>query len=94
MRYRIRRFGIQATALIVAVIYFVFALVLVPFFYLASRNAPGGGSFPAVVMVIGPIAYGIVGYVFTAIGCWLYNIAASWTGGIALTLEPDEAAST
>jgi hypothetical protein len=45
-------------------------------------------------MVIGPIAYGIVGYVFTAIGCWLYNIVASWTGGIALTLEPDEAAST
>jgi hypothetical protein len=41
-------------------------------------------------MVIGPIVYGIFGYIFAAIGCWLYNVVASWTGGIELTLEPGE----
>jgi hypothetical protein len=92
LQYRVKRFGINATALIVAIIYFVLALVFVPILYLASRNAPNG-PLPVVVLIIGPIVYGIFGYVFTAIGCWLYNLVASWTGGIALTLEPDESGS-
>lgn len=25
----------------------------------------------------------------TAIGCWLYNLIAGWSGGVSLTLEPD-----
>lgn len=91
MRYRIKRFGVQSTAVVVSVIYFVLALVFAPLFYLLGRNAPGGGAFPAIIMVIAPIGYGIVGYLFTAISCWLYNIVASWTGGIELTLEPGEA---
>ena len=93
MQYRLKRFGIHPTALIVAVLYFVLALVFVPFFYVASRSAPGGSQIPAIVLVIGPLLYGIFGYVFTVIGCWLYNLVASWTGGIALTLEPDEPGS-
>lgn len=93
MQYRLKRFGIHPTALIVAILYFVLALVFVPFFYVASRSAAGGSQLPAIVVVIGPLLYGIFGYVFTAIGCWLYNLVASWTGGIALTLEPDEPGS-
>jgi hypothetical protein len=42
------------------------------------------------VLIIGPIVYGIFGYVFTAIGCWLYNLIAGWTGGMVLTLESGE----
>ena len=91
MQYRLTRFGIHPTALIVAIIYFVLALIFVPFLYLATRNAPNG-SFPPIVLIIGPICYGIFGYVFAAIGCWLYNLVASWVGGIALTLEPGEPA--
>lgn len=93
MRYRLTRFGVHPTALIVAIIYFVLAIALVPIFYLASKNAPGG-ALPPVALIIGPIAYGVVGYVFTAIGCWLYNLVATWTGGIALTLEPDQSQTT
>jgi hypothetical protein len=93
LQYRLKRFGIHPTALIVAILYFVLAVVFVPFFYLASRSIPGGSQLPAIVLVIGPVLYGIFGYVFSAIGCWLYNLVASWTGGIALTLEPDEPGS-
>ncbi len=94
MRYRIKRFGVQSTAVVVSVIYFVLALVFTPLFYLATRNAPSGGSFPPIAVFIIPIAYGLFGYLFTAIGCWLYNIVASWTGGIEFTLEPGEAGGT
>ena len=89
MRYRITRFGVHETALVVAVLYFVLAILFVPIVYLISR-AQTTGAFPPIVLIIGPICYGIFGYIFSAIGCWLYNIVASWTGGIALTLETGE----
>lgn len=92
MQYRIRRFGIHSTALTVAIMYFILALVIVPLVYLASRNAPGAG-LPGFAFLLGPFIYAAFGYVFTAIGCWLYNIVAGWAGGVALTLEPDGAAA-
>ena len=88
MQYRIRRFEVHATALTVAIIYFVLAIVFVPILYLASRGAQGE-ALPGFVYVIGPFVYAVVGYVFVAIACWLYNIVAGWVGGVALTLEPD-----
>ena len=90
MQYRIRRFGIQSTALTVGILYFVLALLFLPFLYLATRNAPGE-QMPGIAFVLGPFIYAVVGYVFTAIGCWLYNLIAGWSGGVALTLEPDGA---
>ena len=90
MQYRIRRFGIQSTALTVAIMYFILALVILPFIYLASRGAPGQ-SFPTFVFLLGPFIYAVIGYVFTTIACWVYGIVAGWTGGIALTLEPGDA---
>ena len=42
------------------------------------------------MFVLGPFFYAVFGYVFAAIGCWLYNLTAGWTGGVALTLEPGE----
>lgn len=91
MQYRIRRFGIQSTALTVGILYFVLALVLVPFFFLATRNVPSDQALPGIAFVLGPFFYAVIGYVFTAIGCWFYNLIAGWSGGIALTLEPDGA---
>jgi hypothetical protein len=92
LQYRLRRFGIHATALIASIIYFVLAVVFSPIFYLASRNAPNG-PLPGILFIIGPVCYAIFGYVFVAIGCWLYNLVAGWTGGMVLTLEPGESAS-
>jgi hypothetical protein len=88
VQYRIRRFGIQSAAITVAVLYFVLALIVVPIIYLAARGrAPEG--LPSYTLLIWPLLYAVIGYVFTAIGCMLYNIIAGWTGGVALTLEPD-----
>ena len=91
MQYRIRRFGIQSTAFTVAIVYFLLALVGVPFVYLVSGGAIAG-SLPPIMIVIIPFIYAVVGYIGTVIGCWLYNIVAGWSGGIAFTLEPAEGA--
>ena len=91
MDYRIKRFGIASTALTVAMIYFVLGLVIAPLIFMVSRNAPTDQKLPGLMFVLGPFFYAVFGYVFAAIGCWLYNIIAGWTGGVALTLEPGEA---
>jgi hypothetical protein len=89
LKYRLTRFGVQETAVAVAVIYFILGLIFVPIVYLASR-AQGASNISPILMVIGPICYGLFGYIFTAIACWLYNVVSGWTGGIAITLEPSE----
>jgi hypothetical protein len=91
LQYRIRRFGIQSTALTVGVIYFLLAWILVPLFYLASRNSPPEQALPGIAFVLGPFLYAIIGYIGTAIGCWLYNLVAGWSGGISVTMEQEGA---
>jgi hypothetical protein len=91
VKYRIRRFGIQSTALTVGILYFVIALVLLPFLFLATRDSPPDQALPGIAFVFGPFIYAVIGYVGTAIGCWIYNLISGWSGGIALTLEPDGA---
>ena len=91
MDYRIRRFGIASTALTVAVIYFVLGLIIAPIFYLATLGARPSDSLPGLAFLLGPFLYAAFGYVFAAIGCFIYNVIAGWTGGVALTLEPGEA---
>ena len=91
MQYRIRRFGIQSTALTVGVLYFVLALLLAPLFYLLSSNAPPGEKLPGIAFVLGPFIYAVIGYLAAAIGCWLYNLIAGWSGGVSLTLDPEGA---
>ena len=91
MQYRIRRFGIQSTALTVGILYFVLALLFVPIFYFVARGG-AAGALPPIMIVLIPFIYAVVGYIGTVIGCWLYNIVAGWSGGIAFTLEPAEGA--
>jgi hypothetical protein len=88
MDYRIRRFGIASTALTMGIIYFILGLIAAPLIFLGSRNAPPGQQLPGIAFLLGPFIYAAFGYVLVAFGCWLYNIIAGWTGGVALTLEP------
>jgi hypothetical protein len=90
LKHRVTHFGVHQTAVTVAVIYFVLALVFVPIVYLATRGQ-ASTTFPPIIMVLGPIFYGLFGYIVSAIMCGLYNIVSGWTGGIAITLEPSEA---
>jgi hypothetical protein len=34
-----------------------------------------------------PVLYGLAGFIFTAIGCALYNVVAKYLGGIEVELE-------
>jgi hypothetical protein len=99
--YSIRRFGVVRTATIVAVMYLIVtAVIVVPIVVLGGIAAVLGGQGGAVVvgiavtgLIIGAI-YGVMGWVFTALACLLYNLAAGWVGGIELQLEAVAAPAT
>jgi hypothetical protein len=87
VRQRLRRFSIHQTALTVAALYFLLSIIIVPFVYFASRMSATPG-FSGVLAIFIPVLYAVFGYVFTAIGCWIYNLIAGWSGGIEVELEP------
>ncbi|HYH85465.1 MAG TPA: hypothetical protein VEX60_08275, partial [Pyrinomonadaceae bacterium] len=56
-----------------------------------GRNTGGAGAGSIVIglfaMIGVPIFYGIIGFIFGAIGALVYNVASGFVGGIELELE-------
>jgi hypothetical protein len=56
-----------------------------------ASNSAGSGAFGAVVgvgaVLIFPILYGLMGFVTTLVGAWLYNVAAGMVGGVELDVQ-------
>ena len=60
-----------------------------------AQHPQGGPAVPAVVatgVMIGfgimmPVVYGVMGFVFGVIGAAIYNLIASWIGGIEVEVE-------
>lgn len=91
MAQQIRRFGIGQTAKVVAVLYALMGLVFVPIFWIAAMFAPKESGFGAGFALAMPIVYGVLGFIFTAIGCAVYNFVAGLVGGIEVELDTTQA---
>lgn len=91
--FRIRRFSVIKTATVVAVMYMVIvAIFFIPFAILTVAFARGDSATGGIVgvLVFGLLAallYGVFGWIFTAIGCAVYNLAAGWVGGIEVQVD-------
>jgi hypothetical protein len=88
--FRIRRFGVVRTANVVALLYLVvFAILVIPFalFFMALGTTPGqtGAVLAGAVAVL--VFYAVIGWVFTAIACLIYNFVARFAGGIEVEVE-------
>jgi hypothetical protein len=101
--FRIRRFGVIRTANVVGFLYLVvIAVIFVPIALIVAIAMPstnlGGGGFAGnaggiAVLFFGlllAVFYAIVGWIFTALLCLLYNFAAGMVGGIEIQLEAVE----
>jgi hypothetical protein len=84
---QIRRFGIGQTAKVVGVLYALMGLVLLPIFLVVAALSPNEAGFGAGFTLALPILYGVFGFIFTAIGCAVYNLVAGWVGGIEVELD-------
>lgn len=93
MPQQIRRFGVGQTAKVVAMLYALVGLVLVPIFLIAAMFSPKETVLGPGFAFALPIIYGVVGFVFTAIGCAIYNFVAGLVGGIEVELEGPRAST-
>jgi hypothetical protein len=101
---RIRRFSVIRTANVLAVIYFlVTAIFALPFALILAANPitftdqfgrTSSTSISPIFALFIPFLYAGVGWVFTAIGCLIYNLAARFTGGIEFQAVSVDAPST
>ena len=93
--FRIRRFGVMKTATVVAVMYMVIvAVFVVPIALIGLLIAPSQGSEAGTTVVgivifgaVAILAYGLIGWIFTALAAAIYNVAAGWVGGIEVQVE-------
>ena len=80
-----------------AVVYFGLGLIIaIPFGLLMSivPTPPGQEKPGFLFFIFMPILYGIAGLIFVPLGCWLYNIAARFTGGVEVSVEPSPMPNT
>lgn len=91
MKKRISHIAVHKTALTSAILT---AGICLPFVLILSVSAllGEGNSTPGFIFtLLLPLLYFIIGYIFTAIWCALYNVLARKTKlGIVLTLEGSE----
>ncbi len=86
----IKSVGVLSVAKIMGAVYAVLGLLFAPMFLLigavgsmAGQHANPFGAIGGLAMaVIMPFFYGVLGFVFGAIGAFLYNLMAKWIGGI------------
>jgi hypothetical protein len=96
---RIKRVGVLQTAKFAAVLYFIFsAIIMIPIGIITMLTGPAKDSFPGIFgglfggmfMIIMPIIYAVLGFIFVAIVCLIYNLIARFVGGIEIEFESDD----
>jgi len=99
--HRIRSVGVLSVAKISGLIHAAFGLLFVPIFLLMGLSlsiagTQGGGqklptffgpAFAVIMSIFMPIFYGIMGFLIGAVGALLYNLIATWVGGIEMEVE-------
>jgi hypothetical protein len=102
---RIKSVGILSCAKMMGVLYGCMGLLFIPIALVgglasmaaqqtSGANRAAGAISGAVLMVFGilaPFIYGGMGFVFGAIGAWIYNLIAKRLGGIEIQLEATSA---
>lgn len=93
----IKRIGPLSFAKLAAVLHAVMGLVVGGVFSLVglaggfaseTAGAAGVGAILGVAAIlVFPMFYGLMGFVFTLFAAWLYNFAADFVGGIEIDIQ-------
>ncbi len=93
----VKRIGPLSFAKVSGILYAILGVFFGGIFSLAAlagsvaSNTSGSAGFGAFVgigaILIFPVLYGGLGFVFTLLSAWLYNVVAGWVGGIEMDLQ-------
>jgi hypothetical protein len=94
----LKRIGAVSLAKVSGLLYAILGFIVGCFFALFSlvgmavSKELGGQAFGALfgvgAVIMFPILYGATGFIASLIGAAIYNVLASWVGGIEVVLEP------
>ena len=101
MNLKLKRIAPLQAGKMLAALYGLLSLVIVPFMLLfmavgsiVARSQ--GGAMPAFPLLFGmgigfmvclPVLYALIGFVFGVIGAFFYNLLGKWIGGFELEFE-------
>lgn len=86
MKKQLSAISVFPTSKFIAIFYFVFsAIFCIPWGIIALLSEPKTAA-GAVIFIL-PFIYAIMGFICTAIMCWIYNLIAGYFGGIEFTLN-------
>ena len=55
-----------------------------------SADGQPAPQFMSWFFILAPLIYGVVGYIFMRLGCFIYNLISKYVGGIEFTLTSNE----
>lgn len=85
--HEIKRVGVLQAAKLMAIMYLIVsAVIVVPLGFIGLFTS-ATKSPAALLVVLLPVVYAVFGFVFTAIGCWVYNVVAAMVGGFRIELD-------
>lgn len=87
---RLRKIAPWQTAKTIALVYFLFGIVLaIPLGLLSSLvPTPPGETQPGIIFFLClPFLYALAALIFVPIGCWIYNFSARHVGGIEVVVD-------
>jgi hypothetical protein len=94
MKRQIKRISVAQTSKVMAILYVIFSLL---YSLIGIPMILFGGSQMKVMgytYLFMPILAGIFGFIFVALGCWIYNLVAGKFGGVEFELKPIEEESS
>jgi hypothetical protein len=102
MKLKLKRIEPLQAGKLLAAFYGLLSLLFVPFMMffmamgsLASRHQGNAPPLPLMFgmgigfMIFLPVMYAAFGFVFGALGAWVYNLLTRWLGGLDLEFESE-----
>lgn len=80
MKKQIIRFSPVQNAKVIAALYFVMSIPFVLLYMVLP-----GVALPWWVFILMPVVYLVIGFIFSLIGAWIYNLVAARVGGFEFT---------
>jgi hypothetical protein len=84
MKKQVVHVSVLQSAKVMAALYLVFSLPMVLVMAIPALMT-GGEGVSMAMLIFAPILYTVVGFIFTALGAWIYNLVAARIGGFEFT---------
>lgn len=83
MKKQIVNVSVFQSSKVMAVLYLVMSIPAVLIMMIPAVMT--GEGFSVLMLVLAPILYTVFGFIFTALGAWIYNLVARRIGGFEFT---------